>query len=234
MKSSTWTDFRAGMLEMAPFVAAALPIGLLFGTLAAAKGLSPLEATLMSATVFAGAAQFVAIDLWRDPAPWGLMTFTAFLINVRHVLMGTSLARHMGRFSPASRPAALFFMVDETWAFAERRALQGPLPPAYYWGMGAVIWLQWVVGTSVGALLGQTLGDPAAYGFDFAFTAMFICILTGFWRGARTGAVLAASAAAAAATKLAVPGAWYVMAGALAGVAVAAAMANDADRKVRQ
>jgi predicted branched-subunit amino acid permease len=86
----------------------------------------------------------------------------------------------------------------------------------------------------VGVLLGQTLGDPAAYGFDFAFTAMFICILTGFWRGARTGAVLAASAAAAAATKLAVPGAWYVMAGALAGVAVAAAMANDADRKVRQ
>jgi 4-azaleucine resistance transporter AzlC len=227
MTSSTWVEFRAGMLEMAPFVAAALPIGLLFGTLAAAKGLSPVEAALMSATVFAGAAQFVAIDLWRDPAPWGLMTLTAFIINIRHVLMGTSLARHMIHFRPASRPFAMFFMVDEIWAFAERRALQGPLPPAYWWGMGAVMWLQWVVGTTVGALLGQSLGDPAAVGLDFGFTAMFICILTGFWRGPRTGAVLAASAAAAAATKLTVPGAWYVMAGALAGVAVAAALAGE-------
>jgi predicted branched-subunit amino acid permease len=56
---------------------------------------------------------------------------------------------------------------------------------------------------------------------------MFICILTGFWRGPRTGAVLAASAAAAAVTKLTVPGAWYVMAGAAAGMAVAVAMAGD-------
>jgi 4-azaleucine resistance transporter AzlC len=227
MTSSFWTDFRAGMLDMAPFVAAVFPVALLFGTLAAAKGLSPLEAALMSATVFAGASQFVAIDLWRDPAPWGLLTLTAFIVNIRLVLMGTSMARHMGRFPPAWRPPAMFFMVDEIWAMAERRALQGPLPPAYYWGMGAVMWLQWVAGTTLGARLGQTLGDPAVYGFDFAFTALFICILTGFWRGVRTGAVLAASAAAAAATKLAVPGAWYVMAGALAGVVVAAAISGD-------
>jgi predicted branched-subunit amino acid permease len=153
------------------------------------------------------------------------MTLTAFIVNIRHVLMGTSFARHMGQFRPCSRPLAMFVMVDEIWAFAERRALKGPLPPAYYWGMGAVMWTQWVVGTTVGALVGQTLGDPADYGFDFAFTAMFICILTGFWRGPRTGAVLAASAAAAAAAKLAIPGAWYIMAGAAAGVAMAVAIA---------
>ncbi len=226
MTHSAWTEFRAGMFEMAPFVAAALPMGLLFGTLAAAKGLSPLEAGLMSATVFAGAAQFVAIDLWRDPVPWGLLTLTAFIVNIRHVLMGTSLARHMGQFRPRRRPLAMFAMVDETWAFAERRALKGPLPPAYFWGMGAVMWTQWVIGTTVGAVLGQTLGDPAAYGFDFAFTAMFICILSGFWRGPRTGAILAASGAAAAATHLAVPGAWYIMAGAAAGVVMALAIAE--------
>lgn len=226
MSSSAWTEFRAGMVEMAPFVAAALPMGLLFGTLAAGKGLSPLEAALMSATVFGGAAQFVAIDLWRDPAPWGLLTLTAFIVNIRHVLMGTSMARHMGEFRPRWRPLAMFFMVDETWAFAERRALKGPLPPAYYWGMGAVMYMQWVIGSTVGAVVGQTLGDPAAIGFDFAFTAMFICILTGFWRGLRTGAVLAASGLSAAATYLAVGGAWYIMAGAAAGLAVAVVWAD--------
>jgi len=233
MTSSKWAEFRTGMLDMAPFVAAALPMGLLFGTLAAGKGLSPLEAALMSATVFGGAAQFVAIDLWRDPAPWGLLTLTAFIVNIRHVLMGTSLARHMSLFRPRWRPLAMFVMVDEIWAFAERRALKGPLPPAYYWGMGAVMWTQWVVGTTIGAMVGQTLGDPAVFGFDFAFTAMFICILASFWRGPRTGAVLAASAAAAAATKLAVPGAWYIMTGAAAGVAVAVALASADPDKAR-
>ena len=224
--TSAWSEFRAGLVTMAPFVAVSLPIGLLFGTLAAAKGLSPLEAALMSSTMFAGAAQFVAIDLWRDPAPWGLLILSAFIVNLRHVLMSISLARHMSLFSPLGRPIAMFFVVDEIWALAERRALTGPLPPAYFWGMGAALWLQWVVGTAVGAVLGQTLGDPAAYGFDFAFTALFICILAGFWRGPGTGAVLAASAVTAAATRLAVPGAWYIMAGAAAGMAMAVAVAG--------
>lgn len=227
---TTWSEFRAGALDMAPVVAAALPIGLLFGTLAAGKGLSPLEAALMSATVFAGAAQFVAVDLWREPASWAFLTLTTFIINIRHVLMGVSLGRHLGRFPPAARASAMFFLADEIWAFAERRALAGPLSLAYYFGLGAALWLQWVVGTTIGAMAGRTLGDPAEFGFDFAFTAVFICILAGFWRRTRTGAVMAASAAVAAVTELAFPGAWYIAAGGLAGVAVAVAIGPEEAR----
>ena len=161
-----WQEFRRGVVEILPVVAAALPIGLLFGTLAAAKGLAPIEVVLMSAALFAGAAQFVAVDLWTSPAPAILLTFTVFLVNIRHIMMGVSFARHMGEFPPWQRPVALFFLVDETWAFAERRALGGPVPPAYWWGMGTALWLQWVVGTGVGSALGRSLGDPAAFGFD--------------------------------------------------------------------
>jgi 4-azaleucine resistance transporter AzlC len=229
MAAFDWREFRAGALDMAPVVAAALPIGVLFGTLAAAKGLSPLEAALMSGLTFAGAAQFVVIDLWRDPAPWALLGITAFVVNIRHVLMGASLGRHMGLFAPPAKPLAMFLMADEIWAFAERRALKGPLPPAYYWGLGFVLWLQWVVGTIAGASLGRTLGDPTRYGFDFAFTAIFVCIVLGFWRGARTGAVLAASAAAAALAKLTIPGGWYIALGGVAGVAVAALLGEEGE-----
>lgn len=222
MTATALKDFKAGALDMAPVVAAALPIGLLFGTLAVGKGISPLEATLMSATVFAGAAQFVAIDLWRHPAPWAFLTLTVFIVNIRHILMGASLARHLGLFPPASRPLVMFLMADEVWALAERRALKGPLSPAYYWGMGAILWLQWVAGTAVGATLGASLGDTAAYGFDFAFTALFTCIVMGFWRGSRTAAILAVSAVVSAVASVAIPGAWYIALGGLAGVAVAA------------
>jgi 4-azaleucine resistance transporter AzlC len=230
MPASWWPEFRAGALDIAPVIAVAIPIGILFGTLAVGRGLSPLEAALMSATTFAGAAQFVAIDLWREPAPWALLTLTAFIVNIRHVLMGASLARHMRLFPPPTRPLAMFLMVDESWAFAERRALKGPLTPAYYWGMGSVLWLQWVLGSTAGAFFGRTLGDPAAFGFDFAFTAMFICIVLSFWRGPRTGAVLAASAGVSAVTSLLLEGGWHIMAGGLTGVAVAAALGEEPPR----
>ncbi|MFO1089182.1 MAG: AzlC family ABC transporter permease [Hyphomicrobiales bacterium] len=227
MQSFDWAEFRRGTIDILPVVAVALPIGLLFGTLAAGRGLSAAEAGLMSASVFAGASQFVAIELWKTPAPWALLTLTAFVVNIRHILMGASFARQLGSFPPSTRLPSMFFLADEIWAFSERRALSGPVPPEYYWGMGLALWAQWVVGTILGAIVGTSLGDPATYGLDFAFTAMFICILSSFWRGWRTGAVLLASGVVAAVAKLTIPGAWYIVLGGLAGVAVAYAFGED-------
>ena len=43
-----WSEFRRGAIDILPVVTAAVPIGLLFGTLAAAKGIAPTEAVLIS------------------------------------------------------------------------------------------------------------------------------------------------------------------------------------------
>ncbi|MBE2258276.1 MAG: AzlC family ABC transporter permease [Candidatus Accumulibacter sp.] len=222
-------DFRRGVLDILPVLAAAAPIGLLWGTLAAARGLSPFEAWLTSATVFAGAAQFVAVDMWRDPLPLLLIVVTTLIVNVRHLLMGASLQRHLGDFSGPGRLLAMLMMTDESWAFAERKVLAEPLRPAYYFGVAGPMWLVWTAASLAGAVAGRTLGDPAVYGFDFAFSAMFIAILAGFWKGPRTAAVLATSAVSAALAKLAVPGAWYIIIGGVAGVIVAALLDNDVD-----
>jgi 4-azaleucine resistance transporter AzlC len=214
-------EFRQGLIDVLPVIAAASVIGLLWGTLAAGKGLSPLETGLMSASVFAGSAQFLAIELWRDPAPWFFLTVTVFIVNIRHVLMGASLSRHMGNIPAGWRAPLLFVMADENWAFCERRALTQPLTMAYYLGLGLPMVTTWTISSVIGALAGASLRDPAAYGFDFAFSALFIGILAGFWKGPKTGAVLAASAVVAAVAKLAIAGAWYIVLGGLAGVLVA-------------
>jgi 4-azaleucine resistance transporter AzlC len=225
--SSTRRDFGQGVFDVAPVLVAATPIGLLWGTLAAGKGLSPFESWLMSATVFAGAAQFVAIEVWRDPVPWLLLTVTALIVNIRHVLMGASLSRHMGGIGRRWHPLMMFLMADENWAFSERRALRAPLSLGYYFGLASPMWIAWTLSSLTGAVVGRSFGDPAAYGFDFAFSAMFIGILAGFWKGPRTGAVLGASAIAAGLAKLYVPGAWYIVIGGLVGVAVAAILHKD-------
>jgi len=216
-------DFRRGALDILPIMLAAFPIGLLWGTLAVKKGFSPLETAFASASMFGGAAQFVAIDLWREPVPWLLLIFSVFVVNARHLLMGASLSRHLGHIAPHRRSFLMFLLVDEVWALAERRALLGPLTWPYYLGLGLPLWTSWVTASVLGAYLGRSLGEPAAYGFDFAFASLFISILASFWKGAKTGAVLAASGAVAALSKLFIPGAWYIVLGGLAGVILAAA-----------
>ena len=222
-------EFRQGLVEVLPIVVAATPIGLLWGTLAAGKGLSAFETWLMSASVFAGAAQFVAIEVWRDPVPWLLLTVTALIVNIRHVLMGASLSRHIGGIDRRWYPLMMFVMADENWAFSERRALKAPLSLSYYFGLALPMWLIWTSSSLIGAIVGRSFGDPAVYGFDFASSAMFIGILVGFWKGPRTGAILGASAIAAALAKLYVPGAWYIVIGGIAGVIVAALFYKEGD-----
>ena len=206
-----------GFAAVAPVVVAYIPIGLLWGTLAASKGLSPLEALLMSVIVFAGSAQFVAVDMWHDPVPVLLLTFTALIVNVRHVLMSASLSRHIDAIPRALHPIVAYFLTDESWALAERRALQEPLTLAFYLGVSLPLAATWWIATGVGAMLGRSLGDPSAIGLDFAFSAMFIAILMGFWKGPSTAGVLATSGAVAAGTYLAFDGPWYIVTGGIAG-----------------
>ena len=224
--------FRAGLVDVAPVLVGLVPFALVLGALAAAKGLSPLEVMLMSGLVFAGGSQFVAVELWRDPVPLGALALTALLVNVRHLLMGAALVPRADGWGGRAWPA-LFFMADEVWALALRRAGDdGQVPLGYWLGLSAGLWLNWVALTGVGAWLGAAVEDPTRLGFDFAFVAVFVALLRGMWRSRTTLLPWAASAVVAALVKLAVDGPWYVVAGALAGLAVAVFTARPEERPV--
>ncbi|MCB5177144.1 AzlC family ABC transporter permease [Microvirga sp. SM9] len=222
-------EFRAGLRDIAPAAIAAIPIGLLFGAVAVAKGLSPAEIALMSALVFAGGAQFAAIETWVHPAPIAALAFATFLINVRHVLMGASLSPKI-RLSRAQEFFAFYFMTDESWALSERRALDRPVTGAYWAAMAAALYVNWVASTAVGAVLGSFLGDPARLGADFAFTALFIGLIAGFGRSRVTLVTVAVSATVAALVHHFVGAPWHVACGAMAGIAAAYLAAPEGAR----
>ena len=219
-------EARAGLRGITPVMIAAVPIGLLFGAVAAAKGLSPLEVALMSGLVFAGGAQFAATEAWAHPAPIVALTFATFLINARHVLMGASLSSKMN-LSRAQKFLAFFFMTDETWALSERRALDRPVTGAYWLAMSVVLYLNWTLSTGLGAVLGSFLGDPARLGADFAFTALFIGLIAGFGKSRVTLVTVAVSAAIAALVHHFIGAPWHVASGALAGIAAAYLSASE-------
>jgi len=218
---SAWDEFGQGAFAILPAAVAVVPFALLLGALAAQKGLSPLEVGLMSSLVFAGSSQMVSVDIWRDPAPWVLLGLTTLTINLRHVMMGASLSLHLGGFRPWQRLLGVAFMADEIWALAERRAAMGRLHPAYYAGLAGLLYFSFLAWSVIGAIIGPAIKNPEAWGFDFAFTAIFLGLIVGFWRGGGTAVVMGASAIAAVVTQSQLGGVWHVIAGGIAGMLAA-------------
>ncbi|UCH74452.1 MAG: AzlC family ABC transporter permease [Rhodospirillales bacterium] len=215
-------EAAAALRAVAPAVASMVPFALLIGFLARQNGLSTLEALLMSAMVFAGSAQFVALDLWSWPVPVASLALTTFIINARHILMGAAVMPHIAHWRTGRAYPALFFLADEIWALSMARAGAGRLRLSYYAALVVPFYLTWVSMTTLGHLAGAAIRDPARFGFDFAFTAIFLVILAALWRGRRTMGPWVASAAAAVAVWYLVAGPWYILAGGAAGAAVGA------------
>lgn len=230
--STMWEDARRGFGDIWPAMLAAVPIGLLFGALAAGKGLSPLEVTIMGALVFAGGAQFAAVELWATPAPIGALVFSTLLINARHVLMGASIAPKLQGFSRGQKLLGLYYMADENWALAEKRARTHRLTPAYWFGMLTPFVACWITTSTLGAIVGAALGDPRRFGADFAFTALFIALVAAFWKGRVTFWTVAAAGLASALTYRFIGPPWHVLAGALCGLAAAWIAAGDRDATI--
>ena len=210
-------EFLAGAKTIFPVLIAVVVYGLLFGTLAAQKGLSPLEVALMSATVFAGASQFVAVEIWSAPPLVLLLTGTALMVNLRHVLMGAALAPQLRGWRPLQTYGGLFLMADENWAFALQRSRRTRLTPAYYFGLSLPLYFGWISTTTLGAVFGRALQNPERYALDFAFTAVFLTLLVGLWRGRSSALPWLASAVVAVAAYRYLPGVWYIALGGVAG-----------------
>lgn len=223
-------QFKAGVLAIAPLALAAMPFGMIFGAEALRKGLSAPEAVLMSLTVFAGGAQFMAVGLWQDPLPWAGIAFAVLLVNLRHVLMSASLVGKMQQFRPWQRWLGAHVLTDEGWATSERRAAAEPLTPAFYAGAGLTMYVVWACSTVAGTGLGSLLHNPERLGLDFAFPAVFICLVMGFAKSWRAAPVILAAAAAALLARHLWGGTWYVIVGGLTGMAVAAALPPETAR----
>lgn len=223
-RPSARAEIHQAVVDIAPAMVAAAPIGLLYGALATSKGLGVLDVALSSGLIFAGGAQLAAIQIWTVPVPIVALLVSTLLINARYVLMSASLAPKVAHLPLLGRILGFHVLADENWAMSERRAEGGRVSAPYFFGMGAVFWINWMAFSILGAVTGPVIGDPTRFGADFAFTAMFIALTTGFARSRLSVIVIVASALAAALAHLTIGPPWHVLAGALAGIVIAAVL----------
>jgi 4-azaleucine resistance transporter AzlC len=191
-------ELRRGAVTALPLGIAVGLFGVSFGVLSSASGgIGAVPAIVMSATTFAGSAQFAAASVLGGGGQAAAAIAAALLLNARYLPIGVSVAR----FLPGGRLRRFFqaqLIVDESWAIAARG--DGEFDAHRLVGAGMVIWLAWVGGTIVGVVGGEALGDPAVLGLDAAFPALFLALLAPQLNGRR--AVAAALLGAAIALSL--------------------------------
>lgn len=170
-------------------------VGVTFGVLADAAGLSLPQIIVMSALVFTGASQFAAVSVIDSGGSGAAAVGSALLLAARNALYGPVVAKVL----PASwlpRAASAQFVIDETTAMASVQDDDDTARDAYWW-TAIWLWSLWNVGSIGGALLGAVIGEPETWGLDAAFPAAFVALLAPHVR-TRPGQVAALLGAALA------------------------------------
>ncbi|MHB1103021.1 MAG: AzlC family ABC transporter permease [Devosia sp.] len=216
--NNTAQQFLRGARMFAPVAISIAAYGVVWGVLARQAGLSIGEVVLMSALVFAGASQFVALDLWTPGAlPVGAIVFAVMIVNLRLMLMTATLRPLVAHLPPWRAALSMGLVVDENWAMTMGEVARGRGSVAYLLGGGVVSYVTWLLATLSGRLLGSAIDDPSRYGLDFAFTATFLVLLFGMWKGKSDLVPWIVAALAAILTARLVPGHWHIVVGGLTG-----------------
>ena len=167
------TPYRDGLKAGVGFALAAFVLGVSFGVLAEPI-MGPVAPVVMSAVLFAGAAQFGSTAVLAAGGDALTAIAAGTMLNARFLPMGVAAATAL-HGSPLRRAVEAQAVVDASWALAvqgdgrfDRELMIGATIPQYP---------AWVGGTLIGVLGGSALGDPAALGLDAIFPAFFVGLL---------------------------------------------------------
>lgn len=188
--SNTAPRIRDGIRAALPLAPSPILFGLSYGVLADATGFGAAAAVVMSATTFAGAAQFASVSVLDAGGTVAAAVLAAVFLNARYVAISVTISS----IFPGGRLRRLVesqTIVDESWALSGRR---GRFEWPILVGSGLVFYVLWVASTALGTVLGGVLEDPNALGLDAAFAALFLALAVPYLRErrARQAAALAA------------------------------------------
>ena len=168
-------ELRRGALTAVPLAVAVGLFGISFGVLATSQAaMDGVAVMAMSATTFAGSAQFAAAAVLAAGGQPLTAVAAALLLNARYLPIGVSVARFLSG-GLLRRLGVAQLIVDESWAIAAPAA--GRSIRTGLLGAGLVIWAAWIAGTAIGVVGGAALGDLTRLGLDAAFPALFLALL---------------------------------------------------------
>jgi 4-azaleucine resistance transporter AzlC len=202
--------FRAGAKAALPIVLGYLPVGMAFGVLARNAGLTTWEAGAMSLLVYAGASQFIAVEMISKGIVWFPIVLTTFFINLRHLLMSSTLSLYFNGNRIQTLGLLSAQLTDESFAVAMSNTSKIENRPGYLFGLQLTSHVAWVLGSVGGALFGGLI-DHQSYGIPFALPALFICLLLLQIRKVHHFYIMVIAGIFSLFFKWALPGNWYII-----------------------
>jgi len=167
-----WSGIKAGI----PIAIGYIPIAIAFGLLAKSNNIPNHISIAMSLIVFAGASQFIAVNLLSLATGYPEIIMTTFIINLRHFLMTASLSQRLKEGITKKYLLLISFGVtDETFALASLQEKQ--LSANFVLGLNLIAYFSWVGGTAVGVFLGTGLPAILQSSMGIALYVMFIGLL---------------------------------------------------------
>ena len=201
---------REGLFAAWPICLGYVAIGLAFGVIARKTGLRPCEIGLMSLIVYAGSSQFIAAAMLGSGAGFLPVVLTTFSVNLRHLLMSSSLSLHLKNLSGGRLSLFAYGVTDESFALNMSRFQGGSWGGRQALVVNHATNLAWLVSTVAGGVGGQFI-PAGAFGIDYALTAMFLCLLVFQLRSLRHVLVALVSGALAVILSLLIPGNSYIL-----------------------
>jgi 4-azaleucine resistance transporter AzlC len=228
-------EFVAGVRDTLPLLLGAFPFGMIYGALAVTSGLSAAAAMAMSALVFAGASQFIAVGLVAAHTPVAIIVATTFVVNLRHMLYSATLLPHLKPLPQRWRIPLAFWLTDETFAVTIRRFQQNDPVGAKHWyqlGSSIAMYLNWQLWCAAGMVLGDHIPDASGWGLDVAMPVTFIGMIIPFVKTRPMG-VCVLTAGAAALLTLGLPYKLGILVSALVGIAAGMAAEHACGKSQR-
>jgi len=151
--------------------------GISFGALSVAAGLEIWQTQLLSILMFSGGSQFAFIGV---VASGGLASLpaaiaSAWLLGIRNGFYALQMKPLLGVLGWKT-PIAAQFNIDETTGVATAQSNLADTRKGF-WLTGLSVFVFWNLLTFAGALLGESIGDPSAFGLDAAAAAAFLGLL---------------------------------------------------------
>ena len=198
MKSGSFSksEFIRGMVAAIPISVGYMPIAIAFGVIAVQSGIPPFSSASMSLMVYAGASQFMGVNMIMTGAGFAEIVLAVFVLNLRHFVMSMSVMHDLKHIKKEWKPILAFGITDETFAVLsmKEREQGNVMNPGFVAGLMATAYASWVAGTIVGGIFADYIPSSISSSMAIGLYAMFVGLLIPAVKGSwKAGIIVAAS-----------------------------------------
>ncbi|WFA08452.1 AzlC family ABC transporter permease [Tissierella sp. Yu-01] len=169
------TKIKEGTIAALPVVLGYLPVAIAFGLLSKNSGISLGDTGMFSMFVYAGASQFMALDLINAGVSAGSIILATFLLNLRHMMMTASLSIKLKDVKKPLLPTIAYGVTDETFSVLSFNKEKLTVP--FVLSVNILSNLSWVAGTFIGYLMGEIIPSSLQSSLSIGLYAMFAALL---------------------------------------------------------